>query len=239
MAAIFAKKAVSAPLTLREAAPEWAAISDKVASLCAREDELLAEMRPIQERVNRLRHAADSIPSSHNRKRAPEVIAASKEAAEILGALTPEPRTLPVFEFPVSEDVKRLGALTDEHSAVREALSLLRDVQKGERRSRLEQAHLEGSLKYCEAISPEYKAVADAYIAALVELGRATVAHNAFLKERLTGVAHASLRPIQTSPGLGDPLDAASELRRLLTWAAECGRFNLKDIPDDWKGDRK
>jgi hypothetical protein len=234
-----AKKTDTAPLTLRDVAPEWVRISDKVASLCKREDELHAEMRPIQERVKRRRHAADYTPSSRNRKRAPEIIAASKEAAEILGELTPEPRTLPVFEQPVSQDVSRLGKLTDELNAVREALSLLRDVQKGERRSRLEKAHLDGSLKYCEAIEPEYRAVADAYISALVALGRATADHDRFLKDRLSGVAYARLRPVQTSTGLGDPRDPSSEIRRLLTWAAECGRFDLKNFPDDWKGSPK
>jgi hypothetical protein len=69
----------------------------------------------------------------------------------------------------------------------------------------------------------------------LLALGRATVAHNRFVEERLCGVRWGSLRPIRLANLLGNPLDATSELRRVLAWAAENGRFDLLQIPEDWE----
>jgi hypothetical protein len=46
--------------------------------------------------------------------------------------------------------------------------------------------------------------------------------------------ARSTLRPVHTTGSLGDPREPQSELRRLLQWAAECGHFDLNDLPTEW-----
>jgi hypothetical protein len=233
------KKANPAPQSLRDVAPKWAAISDKLTQLCEREEQIFAEMKPLQAALNESRQLLSFDTSGPSRKKEPVQIKASQAAADILGDLTPTPKTIPAFVAPVPAEVTKLREFSVELDAVREAIELLRSPQKGERHSPWAQAHVEGSKKYCELIEPEYSQVASGYLDALVALGRATVAYNDFVKQHLVGVAFEHLRPIQTSPSLGDPLDRQSEIRRLLAWAAECGRFNLKNIPDEWKDSKK
>jgi hypothetical protein len=48
--------------------------------------------------------------------------------------------------------------------------------------------------------------------------------------------ARSMLRPVHSTGSLGDPRDPLSELRRLLDWAAECGHFDLDELPPEWGG---
>jgi hypothetical protein len=235
MAFFTSEKPADAPVSLRDAAPKWAAISDKLTELCAREDELVGKIKHLLEALNiagKL-HSFDLGAAAPMKE--PARVQASPAAATLLGELTPAPKDIPAFVAPVPAEVAELRELSAELNAVREAIDLLRSPQKGERHSHWTQAHLEGSKQYCVAIESEYSAVASGYLDALVAFGRATVDYNRFLEQRLTSVAYEFLRPIQISAGLGDPLDRQSEIRRLLAWAAECGHFDLKNIPDDWK----
>jgi hypothetical protein len=98
-------------------------------------------------------------------------------------------------------------------------------------------AHLEGSARLCALLMPKYKRIARRICAALVELGNADLEQREFML-RYRHAARSTLRVVHSTGSLGDPRDFQSELRRLLYWAAECGHFDLADLPADWPGPR-
>jgi hypothetical protein len=224
-------------------APRWAEIKTKGMELARRAAEIHSEIGTLKEPLAKsgefdsFRVANEMSTAALLAAQPPaKEIKASPGAAALLGALTPPPRApAPYFKPRRSPDRERFDALGRELESIEEALALLNQVAPGERRSEVENLYLDGCREYCEIVRPEYDAITARFCNALVALGEATVAYNDFVKERLVGIAWASLRPIQTSQMLGDPLDQTSELRRLLTLAAERGHFNLADLPEDWK----
>ena len=83
----------SSPRTLRDVSPEFAETSDMLRDLSRREDELLAKIGPLSERLSSA--GAFNGPQASTPKHVrqpPKPIAASDGAAAILGALTPPPR---------------------------------------------------------------------------------------------------------------------------------------------------
>jgi hypothetical protein len=130
------------------------------------------------------------------------------------------------FEPEIARVQRELG---EEVAAVREAIAILRPL--------VTKAHLDGSARLCALLKPKYGEITRRVCAALVELGNADLAHREFmLKHR--NAARSTLRPVHVTGSLGDPRDPQSELNRLLQWAAECGHFNLDDLPTEW-GARK
>jgi len=223
-------------------APRWVEIRNKELELGERREALYAELRPLIARLSK-DHQFDSLAMAINAGRqalesaAPaKAIEASPRAAALLGPLMPAPRApeRPAAR-PSHPDRPRYDEILGEIAAIDEALALLNAPLPGKRRSEAEDSYLAGCEKYCEAVKPEFDAIVARFYAAVVELGKAKVEYDEFVRERLRGVAWASLRPIDPLPLLGDPTDPASPLRLALAGAAEHGHFNLAGLPDAWK----
>jgi hypothetical protein len=236
-----AKKPAGNPaLTLRDVAPEFARVSDKLTELCRREDKIHAELTEIRDRIGaQAMRNQSSVPPHYfglgrPKKSDDKVIAPSGGAAALLGDLAPESKVIAGYEQPVEPDAARIYELSTELEAVREAISLIRDVRPGERYSVWDKAHLDGSKTYCDKIAPEYATVARAYLDALIALGVAHEAHEKFMKDRLCGVAHASLRPIVPLLEIGDLHEKTSPARAALERAIDLGRLEPEAIPPHW-----
>jgi hypothetical protein len=112
--AIFSGATTTSTTTLRDAAPQWAAVSDKLTQLCQREEQIFAEMKPLQKAMNDGGHSGFFQRSAPNRTTQPTTIKASQAAADILGDLTPAAKVIPAFEDPVPAEVVKLRPLIDE-----------------------------------------------------------------------------------------------------------------------------
>jgi hypothetical protein len=157
------------------------------------------------------------------------MIGPSKGVADLLGKYAPPP-------VPVPGPLQHEPAVMKESNEVNRQLRDVRDSIKY-LRPKLTRAHLEASAKLCDLLRPRYKQIASRICAALVELGKAEIEQRDFhLKHR--NVARSTLRCIHATGSLGDPRDHQSEFRRLLYWAAECGHFDLTNLPADWPGPR-
>jgi hypothetical protein len=94
--------------------------------------------------------------------------------------------------------------------------------EPGMRVSRYDRLRLEASEQLCLELRPEYDAIVGNYADALFALGKAIVAHEAFAKQNLPGVAWASLRPARMPTLHGNPAEETStEIRQLLDWCVE------------------
>jgi uncharacterized membrane-anchored protein YhcB (DUF1043 family) len=223
--------------TLRSVAPEWAELSDKLAELLELERDLETKIAVNQKIINQSGLAtfnqnniiALQAATEAEGKPARTVGGVSKKAAALLGrfAPTPKPAPAPLAQEPaISREQRDLG---NEIKSVREAIEALRP--------QLTRAHLDGSAKLCELLRPQYGKLAARICAALVELGLAETAQREFT-HKYRNVARSALRVIHGTGSLGDPRDYQSEIRRLLAFAAECGHYNLTDLPADWPGPR-
>jgi hypothetical protein len=222
--------------TLESVSPEFAEMSSILQRLIARESELGAKIAPLMKVINGSGLALFNEQNAINRERAisdvdkpPRMIGPSKGAAELLGEFAPGPLPAPSPLAHEPDIVKKINEVSRELGHVQEAIKLLRP--------KLTRAHLEASAKLCDLLRPPYKQIAKRICDALVELGKADIEHRDFhLKHR--NVARSTLRCIHATGSLGDPRDYQSEFRRLLYWAAECGHFDLTNLPADWPGPR-
>ncbi len=218
--------------TLESVAPEWAKLSSLLAELTTRQETIGAKISELaklgQGSVNFAQDNAHAIADAAAQEgKPPRMIGPSKKVAGLLGeyAPAPVPAPRPLFHEPkVSKELRELAA---ESAAVQEAIKLLHP--------QLKKAHLEGSARLCALLVPEYKKIATRICAALVELGSSDIEHREFMKKH-RNAARSTLRPVHATGSLGDPDDPQSELRRLLQWAAECGHFDLDDLPPNWGG---
>lgn len=212
--------------TLRSVSPAWAALSDKLAALCAREEELFGRLRPLNEKVARaFGDRINNLPTVIIPGIGPK--GPRPGSAALLGDLLPEaapPPPPPRIESN-HPDVIEQRALAGELQDVREAIILLRPA--------LDRARTEGSIKLCQIRIPEYRAIVGQFAKALIALGDATIAHAQFADE-MRGAQWGFVKPVQMT-SLGNPTDPYSEFRRLLTWAAECGHFDITEIPHNWR----
>jgi hypothetical protein len=218
--------------TLESVAPEWVELSGKLRDLLAQEENLLGEIRDLKPAIDKSGLAnfretnvgvfAAAAEAASKPKR---MIGPSGRAADILGKHAPAPVPAPEplsFEPKLAKQMRELG---DEVAAVREAIALLHP--------QVTKAHLEGSKRLCMLLAPEYKKIAGRIYAALVELGNADLEQRAFML-KYRNAARSTLRVVHSTGSLGDPQDKQSELRRLLDWAAECGHFDLSELPSSW-----
>jgi hypothetical protein len=222
--------------TLESVAPEWVELSGKLRELLDQEDQLLAKIRANRPAIdagglanfqenNILARAAATTAEG----KPPRTIGASKKASDLLGKFTPAPVLAPEpfsHEPKIAKEQRELGEAV---AAVREAIALLRP--------QVTKAHLDGSARLCALLMPKYKMIAARICAALIELGMADLEQRGFMS-RYRAAARSTLRPVHATGSLGDPRDPQGELRRLLQWAAECGHFNLDDLPTEF-GARK
>jgi hypothetical protein len=127
---------------------------------------------------------------------------------------------------PLSE-IERQKARADEISAE------LANITEAKRRllPALNRARAEASAKVCDAVRPDYAAIAQRIAAALTELGEAWTAHLTFLRDLAAeGTSTATLRQILIQD-LDDPL---ATIGRALHWAAECGYIDSSAVPPEW-----
>lgn len=230
-------QAVSEPEpTLEIVAPEWVKLSAKLQDLLAREDDLLVKIREQKKLVDgsglatfQQNNIAARIAATEATGKPKRMIGPSERAARLLDEFAPAPVPAPEpfsFEPGIARVQRELG---EEVAAVREAIALLQP--------QVTRAHLEGSARLCALLMPKYKMIARRICAALVELGNADLEQREFML-RYRNAARSTLRVVHATGGLGDPRDHQSELRRLLYWDAECGHFDLADLPEDWPGPR-
>ena len=220
-------------LTFREVAPEWATFSDKFFELSVHEEQLLtemqAELRAMEQTVGA---SGGTLPPPHVQSggsvpppKPPKPIEA-KVKELLTGVRIPEPEPelpAPDTESPYS---KRMRSLAAEIGAVRDAKAMLQPL--------LFKAHIEGSRRYCDIRLAEYRAVATRLCDAMLELGDAVLAHDAFADRMISeGASYAYFKPLQPDV-VGDPRDRQSMVRTFLTWAAEAGHFDLSRIPYAW-----
>jgi hypothetical protein len=222
--------------TLESVSPEFAEINRIFQQLIADEAALEIKLCPLAKAISASGLALFNEQNALNRQKAadatdkqPRMIGPSRGAADLLGkfAPVPTPALLPLAHEPAA--MKEVNEVSRQLDEVREALKILRP--------KLTHAHLDASAKLCDLLRPRYKQIASRICAALVELGKADIEQRDFhLKHR--NVARSTLRCIHATGTLGDPRDYQSEFRRMLYWAAECGHFDLADMPADWPGTR-
>ena len=222
--------------TLESVAPEWVALSSRLKTLIASEEDLLAKIREQQKLVDRSglatfqqNNVAARMAATQAAGKPKRVIGPSERAARLLDEFAPAPIPAPEpfsFEPEIARVQRELG---EEVAAVREAIAILQPL--------VTKAHLDGSARLCALLKPKYGEITRRVCAALVELGNADLEHREFML-KYRNAARSTLRPVHVTGSLGDPRDPQSELRRLLQWAAECGHLNLDDLPTGW-GARK
>jgi hypothetical protein len=215
----------------RAIAPEWAALSDKLAELTAIEAKLIEEIRPLNERFAQRGDFATGFARSATKQDAPaKAVDHAPNVKKLLGDLTPAPKApaqRTVFE---SHDRKRWRQLAEDIDGVRTAISLIHEP--------LKKAWLDGSAAYCRHCEPDYRTIASSLCATLIALGHAMVAHENFAKDiREQGVAWGILKPMSLA-ALGSPTDSSSEFSRALKWAIECGHLHIDDVPAEWAARR-
>lgn len=223
-------------LTIYTVAPEWVELTEKHQALLKRRDELIAEVARHRKElvgsglVNFHELNLQGLKAAREAAgKPPRTIGPSEKASNLLGKFSPEPKPAPEpfsFEPRIAREMRERG---EELAALQEAIDILQP--------QLTRAHLEGSARLCELLMPEYRTIARRICAALVELGNAELMHRQFM-HRHRNAARSMLRPVQGIGWLGDPLEPASELRRLLEWAIECGHFDAADLPAEWPRNR-
>jgi hypothetical protein len=219
--------------SFREAAPEWARLSDKLAELTATEAQLIEELRPLNEKLARtgqfsLGMVRRQKPNEEDRSNV--AVDHPPGVKKLLGDLAPPVKSKENFLVFEGPEKARWRELSEELDSVRMAISLIHEP--------LKKAWLDGSAAYCQHVAPDYRNIASGVCAALIALGRAVMAHEEFAKAlRQQGVAWGMLRPVSLS-ALGNPLDASSEISRALMWAIECGHVHVDDIPSEWAAHR-
>ena len=212
--------------TLRSVAPRWAALSDKWAEFARREEEIYAELKPLNEQVSKL-GGYSSFETIVHPPRPPEPKEHRSAIVQLLGPLTPkiEKRAEdPPKAF--ATQAAQAKALSAELDAIREARGLIAEE--------IRRLNFEGSRELCLQLLPEYRPIAKRLCSALIELGEAWCQHEAWMTDlKRQGTRVATLRPmlISSPDDLGDPIE---RLRRLLIWAAEGGHFDPADIPASW-----
>jgi hypothetical protein len=218
-------------LTLDTIAPEWVELSKAFQELCAREDELIARARGQKKDLDGSglalfseQNIAAIRTAAAEAGKPPRMFGASEKAAALLGKFTPAPVAAPLPLAHEPKFAREARETNEDIAAVREAIAALRP--------QLTRAHLEGSARLCKQLTPEYSGIARRICVALVELGKAEMAHKQFM-HRHRGAERSTLRPVPTD-SLGNPLDQSSQLRRLLDWAIESGHFDFADLPAEW-----
>ena len=220
--------------TFREAAPDWAAMSERLLQLNVREAEILEELDVQQRALNEVVGASGgTFPLPEVMRKAPSqqplpVKPMGQRVKELLsGVPMPEPQP----ELPRNPDVetpysKRMRELCAELEDVRAAIALLHPAVAA--------ATKEGSQRYCTLRLDEYNAMCERICRALIEFGEAAIAHDAFVFDLVEqGAQPAFLKPVYLDD-IGRPRDPTSALRRFLGWAAEAGHLDGRLIPAGW-----
>ncbi|HLY58234.1 MAG TPA: hypothetical protein VKS60_21910 [Stellaceae bacterium] len=216
--------AVAPRPTLAELSPEYVRLSRLSAELSQRHDELIALLLPITRRIAERGNSGMWWGSP----RAAEVkkpSAAEIGAAELLGdgAPAPPPPAMP-----------RVDAETAEMDRLSRELEIVEEAQRivG---PRLERERTAASIRLCDLVLPEYRAIVDRMFDALVALGEAMLDQKDLVAGlRLEGALPGALRLLRLD-ALGDPTDSGSELRRLFAEAIEHGHIAADRLPQTWR----
>jgi hypothetical protein len=223
--------------TLRSLHPAWGVLSDKVAELSRREDDITRRMQAIiadQAKRNAIILTSPGVETIVPPK--PKKPLAAR-VRDMLGDLAPtaEPEATPAIKPETKVIQTRIGDqeladLGTELQNIRAAVEILHPS--------LAAARVEGSKLLCAARMPEYTAVAARVCDALVSLGNAVIAHKRLTQEMTDdGADWSGFKPVDVNAlalTLGDPQNRESRWHRVLAGAAEGGHFDLAYIPADW-----
>jgi hypothetical protein len=234
--------------TLRSIYPVWGRLSAKLQEFCRREEEILQRIKEITAKQDHYGAIiapewVDGGPTRYNgppintdKPAKPEPPVPARVLA-LMGDLAPPPAPPPA---PASTEVtytytrqgdQELAELGKEYRDIGAAKDILHPLLKA--------AQDEGSRLLCEAYMPDYRAVAARVCSALVALGGAINAHQAFTQGMVDqGAVWSHLRPLDINSivaAVGDPRNPQySSLRAWLGGAAEGGHFDMKMIPAEW-----
>jgi hypothetical protein len=216
------------PPTLAAVAPDWVELTQRKLGFLAAKDALVARASELQKALNANANALWFEQNRRPDRAPPQPVKASDRAAALLGPkYTPAPRQPETIGQNEPLGIAEMRKVSGEIAAIDEALALLEP--------QLVRARIEGSDRLWAMLRPEYREIAGRICDALIDLGRAQLEHEKFLYMHRSA-AIARLRPIHGTGSLGDPCDPASELRRMLQWACECGHFAAAKIPAaEWK----
>jgi hypothetical protein len=208
--------------TLRSVAPDWADMIDRWAELTVRENEIQAELLPLNERVRKLGGESTWAAQTAAGARQKEQPDPPAKVVSLLGRLLPEKKPPePVKTVAWLADKDRATALSDELEAIRQAKDLLGPA--------IAAAHLRGSRELCAQLRPEYQAVVGKCCEAAIALGTGWLEHQRWVKElRMQGAAFASLKIVF---GIEDLLPW--QLLHTLDWAVEAGHFPVEKVPHE------
>jgi hypothetical protein len=211
---------------IREVSPRYAALLEKHSQLRAREEELIAEIKPLgeQQRRSQIGFVAQ-LPKPKPR---PAVVPHAGAAA-LLGGLLPEPTLEEVATPPVRQSwagEQRLAELGAESESVAEAIKLIQPALSAARR--------EYSKLVAAQRGEEYTAIVETIVDAANAFSETLLQHHVFINDRREdAVAWQYFRPIDVTTHFGDLAEDFSPLRRLVLAAIEqrhVGAGKLKSV---------
>ncbi len=217
------------PRTLAEASPRWAALMAKLHQLVAREDEALAELLPLTQKIGRENGYATwnewrvTLPAPPTQGPT-QVDRALEKLDGLIEAPPPQPPP-PLPEHPLRA---RADELSREIYDIRAAVAMLHPE--------IDRAAIEGSEVLARARKDEYTAIVRRAAQAMIDLGNAKLEHDAFIASLGPSTVRMSFFKMVQFPELsGWSSDLVGGLRQLVSWPVECGHVDPAMIPEAWK----
>lgn len=210
---------------IRDVYPRYADLIEKNAALVARQEQLIAEIKPLSEEQRRSQVSwTAQLP-----KPKPRPVVRHAGAVSLVGDLLTEqaPEEIsppaPRPNWPGEENLRALG---EESEAISEAFKLLTPE--------LTKARIEYSKLVATQRGEEYISIAEAVIDATRALGDAIIQHHNFITEqRLDGVAYRKFRPLNLER-FGNLNESGQPLLRTILDAVDNKLVSAGKIPD-WK----
>lgn len=193
--------------------------------ICARYAEALGKNRELQARRSDISREVAAIVARYPKGfgLAAEMVAPAPAKAE-----TPVDKLLGVFapqkpapkKSAIDADILTARDLSREGEQLDEAMRVLGD--------QLSALHRKASREYCENIVDQYRPLAARVAQAILDLGEAIDAHDAFIHE-------VQRREIQSSYLLIVERPRWQQIMRWLKSAIEGGHFDARKIPEKWR----
>ncbi len=210
---------------IRAIHPRYSDLIEKHSELIARQETVLAEIKPLSEEQRR--HQISWVAQAPKPK--PKPVVRHAGAVALVGDLLPEQpieETSPAPPRPSWPGEQRLRELGAESEAIVEALKLIAPE--------LAKARKEYSKLVAAQRGEEYREIVEKIVDAAKALGDQLLAHHGYIDQRrLDGVAWQYFRPINVSD-FGDIAEDFSPLRKLILAAIEQRHVGEGKLPD-WK----
>jgi hypothetical protein len=199
----------------------YASLSSRWADLTKREDELTNTLRPLVAEIRAAGGYAErgGVPVRPAEGPTDYKPGLRELVADILPFQPREPAPLSALEQQKAKAAEMSRELTNIAEAKRVLLP------------RLNRARAEASAAVCDAVRPDYAAIAERISSALIELGNAWGAHLVFLRELAAESVSTTTLQQMTIGDLDDPL---ATIGRSLRRAVECGYCDPNDVPPEW-----